>query len=182
MIIIAAVLLAIVMGIVFWWGSLNDANAPGVDPDSTSTGAPETDVKALVDYSLPVGWQEGTCPDSVGRVYVVPTNALLDCTADPAAPVSLMVDPRDTKDCKQVTAPNGVLSHVCKTLFIDGRKTVQASTEYPKSDLYPTAETVAHYFVDTGKGVVQIEYIYGAKGTNSHQIGFDELAQSVKVR
>lgn len=176
-------LAAIVAGVIFWWGNLNDANAPGVDQQSLrSTDAAEPKVKDLVEYSLPAGWQEGACPDGSDRVYIVPAGAVLDCKGDPKAPVNLMVDPRDTKDCQHVTAPNGVLSHVCKSLFIDGHKTIQASTEYPKSDLYPKAETVADYFVDTGKGVVKIEYTYGAKGTNSYQIGFDQLALSVKVR
>ena len=172
----------IVAGVVFWWGSLHDANAPGSESGQQDTSQSGT-VAELISYTLPTGWEEATCPGgSNGQIYVVPQDAKLDCAADPKAPISLLVDPRQTKDCQHVTAPNGVLSHTCKSLFIDGHKTILASTEYPKSDLYPKAETITDYFVDTGKGVVQIEYVFGRKGTNTYQTGFEQLVQSVKVR
>jgi len=181
--IIALVVVVAVIGVIIGWGSINDANAPG---GATTTqgqdAASTTDVKSLISYALPASWQEQSCADADQYIYVVPSGAAFDCKADPRAPVSLMVDPRNTSDCQQVTAPNGVLRHTCKSLFIDGRKTILSETEYPKSEMYPKPQTVSDYFVDTGKGIVQIEYVYGAKGSNTYQAGFDTLVQSVKIR
>jgi hypothetical protein len=177
------VIVVLVAGVIFWWGNLNDAQAPGSSDNSSSRStSPNTDVTQLISYTLPDGWKQANCQDNPQKLYVTPAGATLDCAATPRAPISVMVDPRNTTDCQQLAAPNGVLSHTCKSLFIDGRKTVQSATEYPKSDLYPQAETDTFYYIDTGKGVVELKYVYGAKGSNTYQAGFDQLAQSVKVQ
>lgn len=181
-IIAAVVTVAAVVAIIIGWGSINNANAPGDSGSDQTNQMASTDVKALVSYTLPTGWQERTCADAATYVFVIPTGATLDCAADPRAPISLLVDPRNTKDCQHLTTPAGVLSHTCKSLYIDGHKTLVSSTEYPKSEMYPKAETISDYFVDTDKGVVQIEYIFGAKGSNTYQAGFDQLVQTVKIR
>jgi hypothetical protein len=174
----------LVVGITILWGALHSADAPGSGNDAASNNqqAATKDVKSLVSYTLPSGWQEGKCTSDEDKLYLTPPDAPLDCNADPRSPFIVLVDPRDTKDCQHVTAPNGVLSHTCKSVFIDGHKTIQTATEYPKSDLYPKAETDSYYFIDTGKGVVQLQYIYGAKGSNTYQAAFDQLVQSFKVQ
>src|SRR5690242_18069211 len=97
--IIALAIVGAVIAIIIGWGSINNANAPGsgsLSQDNTIS----TDAKALVSYTLPIGWQEASCPDASQYVLIVPTGATLDCAADPRAPISLMVDPRNTKDCQ----------------------------------------------------------------------------------
>jgi hypothetical protein len=173
-----------VAGIILWWGNLNNAQAPGNGSSTSGNGkaAVSKDVASLVSYNLPDGWEQANCQDNPQKLYVTPAGTALDCAATPRAPISIMVDPRNTTDCQQLTAPNGVLSHTCKSLFIDGRKTIQSITEYPKSDLYAKAQTDSLYYLDTGKGVVELKYVFGAKGSNTYQVGFDQLAQSVKVQ
>jgi hypothetical protein len=136
-----------------------------------------------VDYVMPNGWAQQTCPgDENGRVYLVPADAKLNCADNPAAPVSLLIDPRNTKDCQHLTAPNGVRSHTCKSLTINGHRAVTATTEYPKSNLYPADQTVTDYYVDTGHGVVQIDYTYGVAGTGPYQTVFNQLVVNLRVR
>jgi len=173
----------LVGGLTILWGAFQRADAPGNDAASNSKQQPITDdVRSLVGYTLPAGWQEGSCAGDSTKVYLSPPGTAVNCDADPRAPFVVLVDPRNTTDCQHVTAPNGVLGHTCKTVYVDGRRAVQTVTEYPKSELYAKAETDSYYFIDTGKGVVQVEYIYGAKGSNSYQAEFDQLAQSVKVK
>jgi hypothetical protein len=176
-ILLGLILLIAVAGAIIGWGQFHNASAPGNDMSATTT----TDVKTLVSYTLPSGWTESSCPDD-SHVYVAPADAAADCAADPIAAVSMLVDPRETKDCAHVTAPTGVLSHTCKSLFINGLKTLLASTKYPKSDLYPKAETVTDYFVDTGKGIVQVERVAGIDGADTYKADFEQLVQSIKIR
>ena len=151
------------------------------NPTATSaTPAANSDVKSLVSYSLPDGWKEGTCPDNPNKLYIVPNGASLSCGSNPAAPIKLYVDANNTTDCQQLQNVQNVRKHVCKSLFINGHKSLQTSTEYPKSDTYPEDTTISDYFIDTGKGVVAVEYSF-TSGSN-YQLGFDQLANSVKPK
>jgi hypothetical protein len=65
-------------------------------------------------------------------------------------------------------------------LYVDGHKSLKASTEYPKSSSYSTDTTISDYYINTGKGVVKIEYTYTS--SNDYQTGFDQMALGVKVK
>ena len=178
---LAGSLVILVLGTVVLLGAFHHADAPAGGPSESKTSATD-DVRALIDFTTPANWQTATCPDNGMRLYLVSSGSAIDCAVDPPAPFSMLVDPRVTTNCQQVTAPNGVLGHTCKSVMIDNHPALQVVTEYPKSDMYPKAETDSYYFVDTGNGVVQLGYVYGAKGTNTYQSQFDQLAQSIKVK
>ncbi len=129
-------------------------------------------VSSLVSYVLPDGWKEGTCPSAPNKVFIVPTGAALNCDSAAIAPIRIYIDPQNTTDCQQLNSPQGARKHICKSLYIGGHKSLQASTT--------TENTTSDYYIDTGKGVVRVEYIYGSN--NAYQTGFDQLANSVKVK
>jgi hypothetical protein len=179
--------LVIIAGLIGWkLGQSNDKQtattptASNSTATSSTTPASNSDVKSLVSYSLPDGWKEGTCPDSQGKLYIVPNGASLACGNNPSAPVKMYVDANNTTDCQQLQNTPNVRKHICKSVFINGHKSLQSSTEYPKSATYPEDTTISDYFIDTGKGVVAVEYTYTS--SNNYQIGFDQLANSVKPK
>jgi hypothetical protein len=110
----------------------------------------------------------------------VPNNASLNCSANPSSPIKIYVDRQYITDCQQLNSPQDVRKHVCISLYIDGHKSLKASTEYPKSSTYKTDTTISDYYIDTGKGVVKVEYTYTSN--NDYQIGYDQLAMSLKVK
>lgn len=177
--------LVIIAGLIGWkLGHSNDSkhsNPVSNNTNATSTTpASNSDVKSLVAYTLPDGWKEGTCPDAGGKLYIVPNGALLQCGSNPASPIKMYVDANNTTDCQQLQNVQNVRKHVCKSLFINGHKSLQSSTEYPKSATYPEDTTISDYYIDTGKGVVAVEYTFTSR--NNYQIGFDQLANSVRTK
>ena len=180
-VIVVAVLAA---GLIGWrLGSKKQvANTPQATTSSTASSEPAAvgDPRAQISYTLPDGWKEGTCPNAPNKVFIVPAGSSLQCDSSSIAPIRLYIDPQNTKDCQQLNAPQNVKKHICKSLFIDGHKTLQASTEYLKSSSYGTDTTVSDYYIDTGKGVVRLEYAFTS--SNDYQNGFDQLANSVHVK
>lgn len=149
---------------------------------STASKVAATDAKTLVSYTLPDAWSEDTCSTSANVIYIIPKEATFDCDANPSAPIKIYVDERSVTDCQQlVPASNdGIKKHICISLYIDGHKSLKALTEYSSSTAYKTDTTISGYYINTGKGVVAIEYTYTS--SNDFQIGFDQLAKSVKVK
>lgn len=177
--------LVIIAGLIGWkLGKSDDKQTTtptASDTTATSTTpASNSDVKSLVSYSLPDGWKEGTCPGATGKLFIVPNGASLQCGSIQIAPVKMYVDANNTTDCQQLQNVQNVRKHICKSLFINGHKSLQASTEYPKSTTYPEDTTISDYFIDTGKGVITVEYTYTS--SNNYQLGFDQLANSVKPK
>jgi hypothetical protein len=177
--------LVIIAGLIGWkLGRSDDKQTANQQPTnsatSSTTPASNSDVKSLVSYSLPDGWKEGTCPDAAGKLFIVPNGALLQCSSNPVAPVKMYVDANNTTDCQQLQNVQNVRKHICKSVFINGHKSLQSSTEYPKSATYPEDTTISDYFIDTGKGVIAVEYTYTS--SNNYQLGFDQLANSVKPK
>jgi hypothetical protein len=177
--------LVIIAGLIGWkLGRSDDKQTATLQPTnsatSSTTPASNSDVKSLVSYNLPDGWKEGTCPDASGKLFIVPNGASLQCDNNPIAPVKMYVDANNTADCQQLQNVQNVRKHICKSVFINGHKSLQSSTEYPKSATYPEDTTISDYFIDTGKGVVAVEYTYTS--SNNYQLGFDQLANSVKPR
>jgi|SRR5665213_3819867 len=140
-------------------------------------------VKTLISYTLPDAWTENTCSSSSSIVYIIPSGGALDCTANPSAPMKAYIDSQNTTDCQQLkpATTTGIRKHVCISLYIDGHKSLKASTEYAGgSSSYKTDTTISDYYINTGKGVAAIEYTYTS--ANDFQAGFDQLATSAKVK
>ena len=184
--VVLAVTLLVAVGLAGWvLGHSNKStnNQSGSIAQSTSGGNTNgIAVKTLVSYTLPDAWSENTCSAVVGTVYVVPNGATLDCTANPSAPIKIYVDPGNTTDCQQLKPANvqNIRKHICISLYINGHKSLKASTEYNAGSSYKTDTVVSDYFVNTGKGVVAFEYIYTS--VNNYQAGFDQLATSAVVK
>lgn len=188
--IIGLVILLIVAALLLgWWlgrsGSNNITTTMSPTTASSNTApannsASSGEVKSLVSYTLPDGWKEGTCPAAAGVIYIVPNGTKLDCQANPSAPIKLYVDAQSTNDCQQLNNAQGVKKHVCISSFIDGHKSLKAATQYAQSSSYNTDTTFSDYYIDTGKGVVKVEYTYTS--SNTYQAAFDQFATSINVK
>lgn len=181
--IIVVVLILIVVAGIVGWKIGNDSkpanDTPGSSAQTSATSASTAgSVNDLVSYSLPDGWKENTCSEVADRVYISPAGTRLDCSANPSAPIKIYVDAQQTNDCQQLERVQNVRKHICSSLFINNHKSLKALTEYPASGS-PASTTVAIYYIDTGKGVVAVEYTYTTD--NEYQAGFDRLATSIKV-
>lgn len=167
----------LVAGTLGWWqGKSKDAPIKSANGTTSS----ETEVNSIVSYTLPDGWKEASCANQASTVFVVPTGSALQCDTDSISPIKISVDPQNTTDCQELSNVQNVRKHICKSLFIGGHKTLQASTEYPKSSSYPVDTTISDYYIDTNKGVIRIQYTYTSG--NDYQMGFDQLANSVRIR
>lgn len=180
--------LVIIAGFVGWrLGSSNDSTNNGGTNSNTSQfsssgNAESTDVKNSVSYTLPDEWDEGVCPVSNATIYIIPPATSLNCNAKLSAPIKLYVDPQNTTDCQQLkpASTQNIKKHICSSLYIDGHKSLKSLTEYNAGSSYKTNTTISDYYINIGKGVVAIEYTYTT--ANDFQVGFDQLAKSIKVK
>lgn len=151
-----------------------------IQPDAADT-ANVPGIKSLISYALPDGWKEASCPAAAGSVFIIPSGGPgLDCNANPSAPVKMSVDPGSTKDCNELQNVRDVKKHICISLFINGLRSLKATTEYLPSSSYKKAMTLQAYYVDTGKEVVRVDYAYGSD--NRSQTSFDQLANSIEKK
>ncbi len=157
----------------------NGGNTQTTINSSESTNNTGTDVAALVSFTLPDNWKQGQC-EGVTGILVLPIGTSADCSGNPAAPIKLAVDPGNNTDCNQLQNITGVKKHTCISLYINGHKTLKSLTEYPANSSYKQDTSINTYYLDTGKGVVKAEYTYNSD--NKYQAGFDELANSLKVK
>ncbi|HEX8348456.1 MAG TPA: hypothetical protein VF598_00710 [Hymenobacter sp.] len=185
--VLAVVVLVLVAGVLGWWfgqSAKNDKQAaPGnnssnVDSNTRASDSGATSsvpgVSAVINYTLPGGWQEGGCPAAPGTIYAGPGG--INCTDNPQAPVRIAVDPGRTKDCNQLKpGTDGIKKHTCISQYINGRKTLKSLTEYTGSQ-----PSVSAYYLDAGAEVVKLEYSYA--GSNSFQSEFDQLSKSVTTK
>lgn len=184
-VVILTLILVVAAGLIGWkLGHTNNPssnNGAGATTSSTSTNSvANADVNSLISYTLPDGWAQNTCSNAADRVFIIPNGASLNCNSNPSAPIKIYVDSQNTTDCQQLSGVQGVRKHVCISLYVDGHKSLKASTEYPKSSSYGTDTTISDYYINTGKGVVKIEYTYTS--SNDYQTGFDQMALGVKVK
>lgn len=186
-IIILAVVLVAAASLVGWLighsnNSTNNNQASTSTQTTSNSNVGGSNVKSLVSYTLPDGWSEGTCPTSSNTIYINPNSTSLDCNANPSAPIKIYVDSQNTTDCQQLnpTDNRGVKKHVCISLYVDGHKSLKASTTYSSGSSYNTDTTISDYYINTGRGVVAVQYTYTS--TNDYQIGFDQLATSTKIK
>jgi len=183
---VIAVLALLLLAGLFGWRLGRSQKQPGINQDSKSlssennSSSTATDVNAIIAYTMPDGWKDGSCPGQTGTVFVVPNGSSLQCGTSSIAPIRIVIDPQNTTDCQQLNTVQNVRKHVCKSLYIDGHKSLQASTEFPKSSNYPDDTTISDYYIDTGKGVAKVEYMYTS--SNNYQLGFDQLANSIHIK
>lgn len=180
-VILLLVVVVLAAGLLGWQLGRDD---PPPQPTTTPTPAAtndvtDGDVKALISYDLPDGWQEASCP-SQSATYIIPSGANeVDCNADPSAPIKLSVDPGNTKDCNELQNVTNVKKHICASEFINNNRTLNATTEHLASSNQP--EVAIHaYYIDIGSQVIKAEYVYS--GTKQYERGFDELVKSIQKR
>lgn len=155
----------------------NNQGQPASSPESDST---QGEVKSVVSYTLPDGWRESSCPSVPGAAYVAPNGTDVDCSANPSSPVKISLDSGGATDCNQLQNVQNVRKHICSSVFINGRKTLKAETQYNQESSYKKDTTVLSYHLDSGKGVIKVEYIYEAD--NRYGAGFEQLANSIRVK
>ena len=159
-------------------------SAPTSPSQGATTGSDVAvaDVRSLVTYTLPDGWTEATCPNAPGAVSVMPAGAeAVDCGANPSSAIKISVDPSNTDDCNDLQNVQNVRKHTCISLYINDKKSLKAETIYTQDSSYKTETSIHAYYINTGKGVIKIEYIHHSDD-NEHQAGLDQLARSVQVR
>lgn len=184
--IITGVVLVVILAGLLGWAMGSNKNKNSSDQVSTSepTAINNTDgpdVKSLVSYELPDGWEEASCPSADGAVFVLPRGAdEVDCNTSPSSPVKISVDSANNTDCNQLQSVQNVSKHICKSEFINGMKSLKAETRYNQQSSYKRDTTIHAYYINTGKGVVKVEYIY--TNDNAFQTGWEELAKSVAVK
>jgi type II secretory pathway pseudopilin PulG len=172
---ILVVALIAAVGLGWWTGSSNKQKpADNKQTQANSSSAPTSSVKSLVGYTLPDAWQEASCPSS-DAVYIIPNGSGgVNCSSNPSAPIKISVDSQNITDCNQLKDVQDVKKHTCLSLYINGHKSLKSLTESTNG------AAVSDYYVNTGKGVVKVEYTYNS--TNEFQNGFDQLAKSIKVK
>jgi hypothetical protein len=187
--VVIVVVLLIAAGLTGWWfgRSHNTSNNKQTDQAQSDNKKSDNvssnnDVKALVSYVLPDGWKASTCAASAGSVFVVPKGTgNVNCNSTPSSPIKISVDPANNKDCNQLQNVQNVSKHICSSEFINGHKSLRAETVYNKDSSYKKDTTINAYYIDTGKGVIKLEYIH--EPTNSENlIGFEQLAKSVQTK
>lgn len=184
-IVLLIAILVLAAGLLGWWlGHTNTTTSQTSNSNQPTTvnNANSAGVKSLVSYVLPDGWKEASCPAVAEAVYIVPNGSPgLDCNANPSSPVKISVDPGNNTDCNQLQNVQDVKKHVCISLYINGHKTLKSSTEYLSSSSYGKDTTINAYYIDTGKGVIEVQYIYNS-ADNQFQAGFDQLVNSINVK
>jgi hypothetical protein len=184
--IILLIIAAIVVVWFLWWLRTPEKDLTTTSNTAQTQATRDTDttaVKSLVTYTLPDGWSEDVCSKSPNDVYIVPDGgASLDCNAKPSSPVKMYIDTGKTTSCQQLTPTNnqGIKKHTCSSLSISGHKTLKSLTEYSANNTYDTDTTIEDYYINTGKGIVAVEYVYTSD--NTYQIGYDQLAHSVRLK
>lgn len=184
--VIIVIALILAAGIFGWWmgrsgtseKTENNSNTQPTETDAT-VNTP-SDVTSIATFTLPDGWKQERCEGS-GAIFVVPSGSpSANCDSNPVSPVKVSVDPNSTNDCNQLQDVTEVKKHICKSLFINDMKSLEASTEYLASSSYGKETTLNAYYINTGEGVIKVEYIFS--GNNQYQAGFEQLAKSVNKK
>ncbi len=115
------------------------------------------------------------------RLSLKPTDhSAANCDTPASTPISISVDAKNTNNCNQLQDNQHVSNHVCKSQYINGHKSLNASTTFDQASVYTVNTTFSDYYIDTGHGSIKIEYTYTSK--DDFQAGFDQLALSVKTK
>lgn len=178
----------VVLGVVIlgWWLGRSDTPSPATlqptDTTTTSSNSAGPDVRSLVTYRLPDGWQEDYCPNAAGSVFIIPAGAeAVDCASNPSSPIKISIDPSNSDDCNDLQNVQSVRKHICISLYINDKKSLKSETIYNQESSYRKETTINAYYINTGKGIVKVEYARDSSD-NEHQAGLDQLAMSVRVK
>ena len=180
------ILLALAIGFIFgsnWNNNNEDKASKSTDTVTLENSDSESgkDVKGLVSYTLPDGWEESTCPSSSGSVYFRPNGApKVDCGNNPELQIKLSASGQNITECSQIQDVKEVKKHICKSLYINDLRSLVAETEYLSSSIYGRDTSVKTYYIDSGSGMVKATYT--SAGANSYQPGFDELVNSISAK
>ncbi len=184
---LVVVALVLAAGLFGWWVGRPKDSPTNQQPNTQSADTPQTtdsnsSVDSLVSYTLPDGWEVFSCPAAPNAVFVVPAGAdSVDCNANPSSQVKISIDPSNSKDCNQLQNVQNVSKHICISEFINGHKSLKAETVYNKDSSYKKDTAINAYYIDTGKGVVKVEYIHDPS-SNEYQTGLEQLAKSMQVK
>jgi hypothetical protein len=146
--------------------------------------APEVSSKvkanSLINYDLPGGWKENSCPEKAD-IYIAPAGTSVNCDMEPRAPVIISMNSEGATDCNQLQNVQNVSKHVCISEYINGKKALKAETVYGPDSSYKKDTAINAYYIDTGKGVVKLEYVHNPDDSNALS-GFEKLAKSVEAK
>lgn len=186
--IVCLIVLAVVIALIAGWMIGRDDK----QVDNKQSGASNTDTEVadqqtsagrvtdLVEFDVPGGWKQAECEGAEDVIYFIPSSETPDCSSVPAWSITLAVDPQSRKDCNQLQNVQNVSKHICKSIFIDNHKTLQAQTVYNQDSSVLPNRTVDAYYIDTGKGVVVARYIHD--GSADHGTTFNDLVMGLRVR
>lgn len=184
--IIALVVLVFLAGLIGWGigrnnnESASDISEPASGNEAAEPQSAQSTVDELVTYSVPAGYSKSSCDSQRDEVYIVNGSDLPDCEAVPEESITLQIDENDNTDCDEIQDVVSVSRHVCRSVFIDGRKTLEASTTYTEVSSYMPERTIDAYYMNTGKGVVLARYIHGVDAPES--TAFHDLVYSMRVK
>lgn len=152
------------------------------EPTGSEAAATEADaapVKDLVTYRLPDGWSEQTCPLREAVYFVPDGEEQIDCEVTSNAVVTMSLDAANTDDCNDLQNPQFVSRHVCSSLYINDMFSLVASTTYNQESSFGRSTTFDQYYINTGSGIIKLEYMHDGAGSGSHMYDFEQLARSV---
>jgi hypothetical protein len=185
---IILIVLIVVAGILFVINQDNNDTGRQNAPPTTQpvAGGENNTVNSLVGYQLPDGWSKVECGGENDTVLIVPAQRVKpDCAALAGDwPMKIWIDALKTTDCNQIKVDSQqVTNHVCESKYINGTKTLVASTTFNSSSKYGKNTKVSdYYFIANGK-VVKLEYADDlASPEDDYQAQFDQIANSVKAK
>ena len=158
----------------------NEVTEPSKKSENTETDS-DNDVKSLVTYTLPNGWEESNCDPSSGSVYFIPSGeSEVDCSENPELQISLSSTNKNITECSQIQDVEEVKKHICKSEFINDLRSLVAETEYLESSTYGRETFVKTYYLDSGSGIVKAMHVSAAN--SSSLSAFDELVNSILAK
>lgn len=191
---LSAVALAILATLSIWLvstssdntGQNKTTNQTGDNSNTQSKNASNS-ASSLISYTLPSGWTDTECIGDTNTILIIPLGKQkpLDCASGVKDwPIKIYIDPGNTTDCGQFKFDQQqITGHVCKSVFIDGHKTIRAATKYNEKSSYGKLTDVLAYYINTASKVVKLEYTDNVADRGDDFLGgFEELVASVKVK
>lgn len=182
-VIIGLIIVLFGAGLIGWRIGRNSSKSdapPVTETQTVESDTTATEVDELVTYSVPSGFVKAKCGVERDVIHFIRESQLPNCESVPTESITLEIDSSDHRDCNELEGVDNVTKHVCRSIFIDNRRTLEASTSYTEVSTVLPERTVDVYYMDTGKGVVLAKYIHEEAAPNS--TAFNELAYSLRVK